>query len=56
MLSLTTEGRIRLLISKSQIYRHNYLKSIAEGDIGTAEAWKKGYIEIRDKIEQLKED
>ena len=53
---MTTEGRIGLLISKSQLYRHNYLKSIAEGDTGTAEAWKKGYIEIREEIHRLKED
>jgi|GEM_PF-2862117 len=53
---MTKEGRIDLLISKSQVYKFNFLKSTERGDTEAAAKWKDGYRTIKAEISELKED
>lgn len=51
---MTREGRIGLLESKSQLYKHNFIKSSNNGDTEAATIWKDGYYSIRKEISELK--
>lgn len=53
---MTVEGRINLLESKSQVYKHNFIKSTNNGDTEAAAMWKDGYYSIRKEISELKKD
>jgi len=53
---MTKEGKLGLLMSKSQVYRSNFVRSTAKGDAQAAAKWKRGYHSIKLEISELKED
>lgn len=53
---MTNESKIKLLISKSRLYKDGFTKATAKGDSEAAKKWKDGYQLIREKIYELKED
>jgi hypothetical protein len=56
VLSLTNEGVIRLLVSKSLAYKDGYARATAKGDKAAAKKWKEGYQEIKERIYELRKD
>ena len=53
---MTKEGKLGLLLSKSQVYRSNFIRATAKGDTQAAAKWKRGYDSIKLEINELKED
>lgn len=53
---MTKEGKLGLLLSKSQVYRSNFMRAAAKGDTQAAAKWKQGYQAIKLEISELKED
>ncbi|SHI09771.1 hypothetical protein SAMN02745823_02378 [Sporobacter termitidis DSM 10068] len=53
---MTTEGKIRLLVSKSFAYKAGFKRAVLSGDTVTAEKWREGYHVIKEKIDELKEE
>ncbi len=52
---MTDESKIRLLISKSRIYKSGYHKAVEKGDTDAAHKWKDGYQTILEEIDTLRQ-
>lgn len=52
---MTKESKIRLLVSKSHAYKLGFKKAREEQDVVAADKWKAGYLDIVEKINELKD-
>ncbi len=52
---MSVERKIRLLVSKSRVYKSSFRKAVEKGDKEAAGKWKAGYQTIIDEIDELKQ-